>query len=100
MSIDLRAIAAEAEKGLRKFKALADAVAGNPVTRAMERLTPGLSALARDAEAAARVASVLGAAVPALPALIAAIDGLRSLGFKPMDPADQTYLERERELGG
>ena len=100
MSIDLRAIAAEAEKGLRKFRALAEAVAGSPVTRAMERLAPGLSALAQDAEAVARVAGVLGDVTPALPALVTAIDGLRSLGFKPMDPADPVYLERERELGG
>ena len=102
MSIDLRAIAAEAEKGLRKFRALAEAVAGSPVTRAMERLAPGLSALAQDAEAVARVAGVLGAVSIALGTFIpfAAIDGLRSLGFKPMDPADPVYLERERELGG
>lgn len=100
MNIDLRAIAAEAEKGLRKFKALTEAVAGAPVTRPMERLIPGLASLVADAEAAARIAGVVGAIMPALPSVVAAIEALRVLGMKPMDAADPDRLRRERELAG
>ncbi len=100
MSANLHVIANEVATGLGRFKAVADAVAGSPVTHEMERLVPGLARLVGDAEAVARIAGVLGGVLPELPAILGVIEGLRALGMKPMDAADPVFLAREHELGG
>ena len=99
MKANLRVIAADIAAGLGKVKAVADAIAGSPVTHEMERLVPGLARLVGDAEAVGRIAAALGGVLPELPAIVGAIEGLRALGLKPMDAGDPAYLARERELG-
>jgi hypothetical protein len=99
MKANLQSIANAAANGLRKFKAVADAVAGSPVTHEMERLVPGLSRLVGDVESVARIAGVLGSAMPALPLVIGVIEGLHDLGARPMDASDADFLARARELG-
>jgi len=92
------ALAAAAASGLRRFKAIAEAAAGSPVTIEMEALAPGLAAVVADVALAAELAGALADAVVYLPTIVAAIAALPDFRPRPMDAADPVFLEREREL--